>query len=310
MAGGKVYYNYEMQEFGSNEAPGISVFYRDTAGDVFHTYSSYGRGLDPLIGAYQLLDLVPKGRNEDQLDSPMALVRAKWSAGRSRSSRSSAARKRPALIAIRRRSTRENFLLRSSDGARIEIRRFAVTARARRCKLDRAERDPGRDAQMPSLRGRLRRALHWLRHFSGRGRRGALARCGRLFCQPGVSHLQNTSRYDSPRNGALGSIVRGRPRPAVAPFLGRISPPPTSGTAGSSSAWHWTYSVGERSRESSCWRPSACDKYNAGVLSVLSRSPFHRIFRGLRRAFRRFFGEKWPKCGTIARNVRKHVIFA
>lgn len=73
--GGKVYYNYEMQEFPSDEAPGISVFYRDAEGEVFHTYSSYGRGLDPLIGAYQLLDLVPKGRDEDQLDSPMAWVK-------------------------------------------------------------------------------------------------------------------------------------------------------------------------------------------------------------------------------------------
>jgi predicted dithiol-disulfide oxidoreductase (DUF899 family) len=74
-SGGKVYYNYEMQEFPSDEAPGVSVFYRDAAGEVYHTYSSYGRGLDPLIGAYQLLDLVPKGRDEDQLDSPMAWVR-------------------------------------------------------------------------------------------------------------------------------------------------------------------------------------------------------------------------------------------
>jgi predicted dithiol-disulfide oxidoreductase (DUF899 family) len=71
----KVYYNYEIQEFPSDEAPGISVFYRNDAGEVFHTYSSYGRGLDPFIGAYQLLDLVPKGRDEDQLDSPMAWVK-------------------------------------------------------------------------------------------------------------------------------------------------------------------------------------------------------------------------------------------
>jgi predicted dithiol-disulfide oxidoreductase (DUF899 family) len=74
-AGGKVYYNYEMQEFPSDEAPGISVFYRDADGKVFHTYSSYGRGLDPLIGAYQLLDLVPNGRDEEKLESPMAWVR-------------------------------------------------------------------------------------------------------------------------------------------------------------------------------------------------------------------------------------------
>jgi predicted dithiol-disulfide oxidoreductase (DUF899 family) len=74
-AGGKVYYNYDLQKFPSDEAPGISVFYRDAEGKVFHTYSSYGRGLDPLIGAYQLLDLVPKGRDEEELESPMSWVR-------------------------------------------------------------------------------------------------------------------------------------------------------------------------------------------------------------------------------------------
>src|SRR5436309_8617480 len=52
MAKGKVYYNYEMQEFGSEEGPGVSVFYKDGAGDIFHTYSSYARGLDMLVGAY------------------------------------------------------------------------------------------------------------------------------------------------------------------------------------------------------------------------------------------------------------------
>ena len=45
--------------------PGVSVFAKDAAGDVFHTYSSYARGLDILVGAYNVLDLVPKGRDED-----------------------------------------------------------------------------------------------------------------------------------------------------------------------------------------------------------------------------------------------------
>jgi predicted dithiol-disulfide oxidoreductase (DUF899 family) len=63
-AKGKVYYNYEMQEFGSEELPGTSVFYKDGTGDVFHTYSAYARGGDILIGAYNYLDLTPKGRNE------------------------------------------------------------------------------------------------------------------------------------------------------------------------------------------------------------------------------------------------------
>ncbi len=75
MAQGKVYYNYEMQEFGSEEAPGASVFHRDAAGKVFHTYSTYARGGDILIGAYNYLDLVPKGRDEDGLPWTMAWVR-------------------------------------------------------------------------------------------------------------------------------------------------------------------------------------------------------------------------------------------
>lgn len=75
MAQGDVDYNYERQSFDSEEAPGASVFCRDDAGDIFHTYSSYGRGLDILIGAYNFLDLVPKGRDEEQLDFTMAWVR-------------------------------------------------------------------------------------------------------------------------------------------------------------------------------------------------------------------------------------------
>jgi predicted dithiol-disulfide oxidoreductase (DUF899 family) len=75
MAKGKVYYNYAMTEFGSEEAPGISVFYKDGTGDVFHTYSAYARGGDILIGAYNYLDLVPKGRDEDSLAFTMAWVR-------------------------------------------------------------------------------------------------------------------------------------------------------------------------------------------------------------------------------------------
>jgi predicted dithiol-disulfide oxidoreductase (DUF899 family) len=66
---GKVYYNFEMNDvtaggFGSDELPGLSVFYKDDAGNVFHTFSAYGRGGEPLIGTYNLLDLTPKGRDE------------------------------------------------------------------------------------------------------------------------------------------------------------------------------------------------------------------------------------------------------
>ena len=72
---GKVFYNYEMQEFPSEEAPGISVFTKDGAGGIFHTYSGYARGLDILVGAYNFLDLVPKGRDEADLPWTMAWVR-------------------------------------------------------------------------------------------------------------------------------------------------------------------------------------------------------------------------------------------
>jgi predicted dithiol-disulfide oxidoreductase (DUF899 family) len=75
MAKGPVYYNYSEQKFPSEEAPGISVFYRDLGGQVFHTYSCYSRGLDMLNGAYHYLDLVPKGRDEEHLRFTMEWVR-------------------------------------------------------------------------------------------------------------------------------------------------------------------------------------------------------------------------------------------
>ena len=74
-SGGKVYYNYAHREFPPNEGPGASVFAKDAAGEVFHTYSTYGRGLDILNGTYNLLDLVPKGRDEDGLAFSMSWVR-------------------------------------------------------------------------------------------------------------------------------------------------------------------------------------------------------------------------------------------
>ncbi len=75
LATGKVYYNYEQTEFPSEEAPGASVFYKDQTGGIFHTYSTYARGLDILLGAYNFLDLTPKGRDEDGLKFSMAWVR-------------------------------------------------------------------------------------------------------------------------------------------------------------------------------------------------------------------------------------------
>jgi predicted dithiol-disulfide oxidoreductase (DUF899 family) len=65
LATGKAYYNYELRENRSDELGGTSVFAKDAAGDVFHTYSAYARGDELLIGAYNYLDLVPKGRDEN-----------------------------------------------------------------------------------------------------------------------------------------------------------------------------------------------------------------------------------------------------
>ena len=73
-ANGKMHYNYETQEGVTDELPGLSVFYKDENGDVFHTYSTYARGLDILVGVYNFLDLVPKGRDENP-DATMDWVR-------------------------------------------------------------------------------------------------------------------------------------------------------------------------------------------------------------------------------------------
>lgn len=72
---GEMVYNYHVTKFPADEAPGASVFYRNDSGDIFHTYSCYGRGLDILNGAYNYLDLVPKGRDEDDLPFTMAWLK-------------------------------------------------------------------------------------------------------------------------------------------------------------------------------------------------------------------------------------------
>ncbi len=65
LAQGQVAYNYTKQKFPSEEAPGLSVFYKNEATEIFHTYSTYGRGLDILLGAYNFMDMTPKGRDEE-----------------------------------------------------------------------------------------------------------------------------------------------------------------------------------------------------------------------------------------------------
>jgi predicted dithiol-disulfide oxidoreductase (DUF899 family) len=69
------YYNYEVQPNKVSEQVGISVFARNERGELFHTYSCYSRGVDMLNGAYHYLDLVPKGRDEDDLQFSMAWLR-------------------------------------------------------------------------------------------------------------------------------------------------------------------------------------------------------------------------------------------
>ena len=68
-------YNFGTSGFGIEEAPGISVFYRDEAGNIFHTYSCFARGLDMMNAAYHYLDLTPLGRHEEGLPYPMDWVR-------------------------------------------------------------------------------------------------------------------------------------------------------------------------------------------------------------------------------------------
>jgi predicted dithiol-disulfide oxidoreductase (DUF899 family) len=73
-ANGKVHYNYSLTEFPSEELPGASVFYKKDD-EIFHTYSTYARGLDMMLIAYNFLDLTPKGRDEAGLPYPMAWIR-------------------------------------------------------------------------------------------------------------------------------------------------------------------------------------------------------------------------------------------
>ena len=75
LARDEVFYNYGWSSFPLTEAPGISVFSRNDSGQLFHSYSTYGRGLEVMMGAYGLMDLTPQGRGEEELDFRMAWVR-------------------------------------------------------------------------------------------------------------------------------------------------------------------------------------------------------------------------------------------
>ena len=75
LAAGEVAYNYRKGFFPAEEAPGISVFFMDDAGEVFHTYSTFGRGVEVMMGAYRLMDLTPLGRGERDVFYKMEWVR-------------------------------------------------------------------------------------------------------------------------------------------------------------------------------------------------------------------------------------------
>jgi len=74
-AGKESTYNYKVQKFPSEERPGMSIFYKNAKGEVFRTFSVYGRGLEDMMGIYAILDRVPKGRDEAALPHGMAWVR-------------------------------------------------------------------------------------------------------------------------------------------------------------------------------------------------------------------------------------------
>ncbi len=71
----KVFYNYSGLNMQMADREGISVFYKNDSGEIFHTYSCYARGIDMVNTTYQFLDLAPKGRDEDSLPDPQAWVR-------------------------------------------------------------------------------------------------------------------------------------------------------------------------------------------------------------------------------------------
>ena len=72
---GKKAYNFATIPPHGEENPGLSCFYKDPSGAIFHTYSVYGRGLEAMLGTYAVLDRAPKGRDEESLPMPMAWVR-------------------------------------------------------------------------------------------------------------------------------------------------------------------------------------------------------------------------------------------
>ena len=65
LAKGEASYNYRTGTFPLEDLSGFSVFLKNDKGEIFHTYSTFGRGAEEVLGTYMLLDLTPKGRNEN-----------------------------------------------------------------------------------------------------------------------------------------------------------------------------------------------------------------------------------------------------
>lgn len=75
VAKGTIHYNYGTWPHAYEEWPGVSAFYKDDAGVVFHTYSTYGRGVEVMMHTYNMLDLMPKGRDERDVQYKMEWLR-------------------------------------------------------------------------------------------------------------------------------------------------------------------------------------------------------------------------------------------
>ncbi|MBN8960787.1 MAG: DUF899 domain-containing protein [Rhizobiales bacterium] len=75
VAKGRLPYNYGTWPYAYEEWPGISAFIRNAANEVFHTYSTYGRGVEAMMGTYRMLDLTPQGRDERNVEYKMEWLR-------------------------------------------------------------------------------------------------------------------------------------------------------------------------------------------------------------------------------------------
>jgi hypothetical protein len=225
IASGAVEYNYAKVAFPFDEAHGLSVFRKDGEGRVYHTYSSYGRGCESLLTTYSILDLVPKGRDEEGLAFGHG-VAAPLTTATTRSTRSiprmgcrhqarrGRARERPRSLPFASHSRGASFGacpwpargsraasgVASRSGAHRRASPRGVYARARQ-----RPREPGRGGAVSDLGlAAIRRQLHGRGADGGRGghslevggeraaiprrsRRGRRGRGDEESCSPGIS---------------------------------------------------------------------------------------------------------------------------